>query len=87
MEDKLLDALMPAEILIKLLFNREDVFLIAEHVAPKLFPVEQMDVFLHSFLQSDASIESWVMYLADHKNRKTNFFEHLKKTIMMKFHK
>lgn len=87
MEDKVLDALMPAEILIKLLYNREDVFWISEYVIPTVYPTHKMDAFIHSFLQSDDELENWIEFILDHKLWKANFFPSLKKMITHKFHK
>ncbi len=87
MEDKILDALMPAEILIKLLYNREDVFWISEYVIPHVYPTHKMDEFIHSFLQSDEELENWIEFILDHKLWKAQFFPSLKKMITHKFRK
>lgn len=70
LEDALLDALMPAEVLIKLFYNREDVFLMSESIIPKLFPQQTMDAYLHGFLKDDSGLDAWLMYILDHKRRK-----------------
>lgn len=87
MEDKLLDALMPAEILMKLFYNREDVFWMSEYVVPHIYDNQKMDMYLRGFLGSDAHVEEWVSYLMDHKPWKLHFFGSLKKMLIHKFKK
>ncbi|MBP7007558.1 hypothetical protein KBB05_02275 [Patescibacteria group bacterium] len=42
-EDVLFDSIMPAEIMIKLLYNRQDVFTLSEHVVPAVYKKKDID--------------------------------------------
>lgn len=82
-EDLLFDMIMPAEIMIKLLYNRQDVFLISEHLVPCIYKKQDLDLFIQGSLQRKSGIAQHIIeYLMDHKHRKEHFFEAVKHMIM-----
>ncbi|HNG97658.1 MAG TPA: hypothetical protein PLW93_05290, partial [Candidatus Absconditabacterales bacterium] len=86
-EDTLLDIIMPAEIMIKLLYNREDVFLISERIIPAIYKPSSIEKHLaNTMTHKDQYVDKLLEYIMDHKPRKEYFFPTVKKMVVEAFH-
>lgn len=81
-ENKLLQYILPADILIRYLFLDTNMTLIIESVVTKLFNKEILDTFMKSFLKDDSQREECILYITDYKHYKKNFFSGVQKYII-----
>ncbi len=87
-EDVLFDSIMPAEIMIKLLYNRQDVFTLSEHVVPAVYKKKDIDPLIaESLTRSPWAAEKLLELVMDHKYWKESFFESVKTMMITKHRK
>jgi len=82
LENKLLQYILPADILIRYLFIDTNMTLIIESVVTKLFNKDILDSFMKSFLKDDSQREDCILYITDYKHYKKNFFSWVQKYII-----
>ncbi len=73
-ENKLIQYILPADILIRYLFLETNMTLIIENVVSKLFNKEILDNYIKSFLKDDSQRNDCILYITDYKHYKKNFF-------------
>lgn len=73
-ETKIMQSILPADILLRYLFIDADMFLITDTVISKIFDKEILDGFVTSFRKDDSQLEEFLIYITDYRNFKKNFF-------------
>jgi hypothetical protein len=73
-EIKIMQSILPADILLRYLFIDADMFLITDTVISKLFDKKILDTFITSFRKDDTQLENFLLYITDYRNFKKNFF-------------
>ena len=86
-ENKLLQYVLPADILIRYLLLDTNIFLAVETMVSKIFNREKLNTYLKSFLKDDSQRESFIHYIVNHKHFKKNFFQWVQKYIITLFQK
>lgn len=86
-ENKLLQYVLPADILIRYLLLDTNIFLAIETMVSKIFDREKLDTYLKSFLKDDSQREACIHYITNHKHFKKNFFQWVQKYIITLFQK
>ncbi len=81
-ENKLLQYILPADILIRYLFLETNMTLIIENIVTKLFNKEVLDKYMKSFLKDDTQRKDCILYITDYKHYKKNFFSWVQKYII-----
>ncbi|AHB41386.1 hypothetical protein P148_SR1C00001G0595 [candidate division SR1 bacterium RAAC1_SR1_1] len=81
-DNKLLQYILPADILIRYLFLDTNMTLIIESVVAKLFNKETLDNFMKSFLKDDSQWDECILYITDYKHYKKNFFAGVQKYLI-----
>ena len=76
---------MPADLLIRYIFNSEDVMLSTEYLCGRIFDKDQCDEYLMSFLEGDAKLEEFIEVLLSSNALKNGFFDGMHKLIAYKF--
>jgi len=84
-ETKVMQSILPADILLRYLFLDSDMFLITNTVIAKVFDKKILDTFITSFRKDDSQLESFLMYITDYRNFKRNFFSWVQKYIITTF--
>ena len=84
-ETKILQSILPADILLRYLFIDADMFLITDSIIAKLFDKKILDGFIKSFHKDDTQLENFLLYITDYKHFKKNFFEWVQKYIVTVF--
>ena len=86
-ENKLLQYVLPADILIRYLLLDSDMFLAVENMIGKIHDKEKLSEYLKSFIKDDSQRESCIHYITNHKHFKKNFFAGVQKYILNVFKK
>ncbi|MEI6425966.1 MAG: hypothetical protein WCO66_01295 [Candidatus Absconditabacteria bacterium] len=86
-ENKLLQYILPADILIRYLLLDTNIFLAIEHMVSKIYTKEKLDTYLKSFLKDDSQREACIDYITNHKHFKKNFFQGVQKYVITLFQK
>ena len=73
-ETKIMQSVLPADILLRYLFIDADMFLITDTVISKIFDKKMLDGFIKSFRKDDSQLENLLLYITDYRNFKKNFF-------------
>ena len=73
-ETKIMQSVLPADILLRYLFIDSDMFLITDTVISKIFDKKILDGFIKSFRKDDTQLEDFLLYITDYRNFKKNFF-------------
>jgi hypothetical protein len=73
-ETKIMQSILPADILLRYLFIDADMFLITDTVISKIFDKKILDDFIKSFRKDDTQLENFLLYITDYRNFKKNFF-------------
>lgn len=73
-ETKVMQSVLPADILLRYLFIDSDMFLITDTVISRLFDRKILDDFIKSFRKDDSQLESFLLYITDYRNFKKRFF-------------
>ena len=84
-ETKIMQSVLPADILLRYLFIDSDMFLITDTVISKLFDKKILDNFIKSFRKDDSQLENFLLYITDYKNFKRNFFWGVQKYMITTF--
>ncbi len=84
-ENKFLQIILPADILMRYLFLDTNVFLAVDTMIAKLFDKDKINDYLKSFLKDDSQRESLMHYINNYKNFKKHFFSGVQKYIMTLF--
>lgn len=84
-ETKIMQSVLPADILLRYLFIDSDMFLITDTVISKLFDRKILDNFIKSFRKDDSQLENFLLYITDYKNFKRNFFWGVQKYMITTF--
>ncbi|MEI6671872.1 MAG: hypothetical protein WCL02_00455 [bacterium] len=69
-----MQAILPADILLRYLFIDADMFLITDTVISKIFDKKILDNFIKSFRKDDSQLENFLLYITDYRNFKKHFF-------------
>lgn len=86
MNDKhIFELIFPADVLIKLLFETDDIDLVISCILDQIFNKDKLDPYMSSFLKSDAKLEEFFHYIWDYKLFKEHYFSWLKKLSVYKF--
>ncbi len=86
-EKKMISFILPADILVKYLFDAHDSYKISEYVVESIYDKEVLDKYMSKFLKNEDAMESFLLYLLDYKLFKKNYFSWIKKFITWKFRK
>ena len=81
-ETKLLQYILPADILTRYLFLDTNIFVAVETMIGKLFDDEILKKYLKSFLKDDSQREACIHYITNHKHFKKNFFHGVQKYLV-----
>lgn len=84
-ETKVMQSILPADILLRYLFLDSDMFLITNTVISKIFDKKILDEFMASFRKDESQLENFLLYITDYRNFKKNFFSGVQKYIMTTF--
>lgn len=84
-ETKIMQSVLPADILLRYLFIDSDMFLITDTVISKIFDKKILDDFITSFRKDDSHLEDFLIYITDYRNFKKNFFWGVQKYIITVF--
>jgi len=82
-DKKFLSFVLPADILLRYLFDDVDPFLVTEYISDNLFDKELTNKFIHSFRKDWGKLEEFILYITDYKNLKNNFFNGFQKYLMV----
>lgn len=86
-EKKIIPFILPADILIRYLFEWEDVYKISELVVENIYDKDVLDNYMSSFLKNKDVLEDFLVYLLDYRLFKKNYFKWIKRFISWKFNK
>lgn len=84
-ETKVMQSILPADILLRYLFIDSDMFLITDTVISKIFDKKILDDFTKSFRKDDSQLEKFLLYITDYRNFKKNFFWGVQKYMITVF--
>jgi len=84
-ETKIMQSILPADILLRYLFIDADMFLITDTVVSKIFDKKILDNFIKSFRKDDNQLENFLLYITDYRNFKKNFFWGIQKYMVTIF--
>ncbi len=84
-ETKIMQSVLPADILLRYLFIDADMFLITDTVISKIFDKKILDEFIKSFRKDDSQLENLLLYITDYRNFKKNFFWGVQKYMVTVF--
>lgn len=84
-EYKVLQHLLPADILLKYLFLDNDMFLITETVITRLYDRKVLDDYINRFRKQEDVLQDFLLYITDYKHFKKRFFAGVQKYIITVF--
>ena len=84
-ETKIMQSILPADILLRYLFIDSDMFLVTDTMISKLFDKKILDDFIKSFRKNDSQLENFLVYITDYRNFKKNFFSGVQKYMITTF--
>lgn len=84
-EKNILNIIFPADILIKYLFDQEDIFQVVDNIVVNLYDRDVLDNYLKSFLKSEDSLSDFLDYITNYQLYKDNYFKWIKKLSLAKF--
>lgn len=84
-ETKIMQSILPADILLRYLFLDFDMFLITDTIIAKIFDTKILDNFIQSFLDNDAQLENFLLYITDYRHFKKSFFAGVQKYMITTF--
>lgn len=85
LETKILQLVLPADILIKYLFLESDVFLVVDTIISKLFDKGILDDLINQIIKDESKFEDLLLYITDFRNLKKNFFTGVQKYVINYF--
>ena len=74
-ENKIMQFILPADILMRYIFLDMDMFLVTDIIVSKIYDKKILDKYLASFRKDEKELESFLLYITDYKHFKKNFFE------------
>jgi len=74
-EKNILNIIFPADILIKYLFDQEDIFHVIDNIVINLYDKDVLDDYLKSFLKSDEKLSDFLDYITNYQLYKENYFK------------
>ena len=84
-EKKILQYVLPADILLKYLFVDTDISMVVNNIVSKIYDTDILKEKLDSFRKDKWDLQSVYMYITDHRNFKKTFFKGVQKYIMDTF--
>lgn len=84
-EKNCINLVLPADILVRYLFEGKDAFLITNTLVAELFDMKVLDKFVLSFLKGDEQLRDFILYITDFQHYRKRFFKGVQKVIMNKF--
>ncbi len=84
-EKKILQYVLPADILLKYLFVDTNMFAVIDNIVSKVYDKEILDEKLKQFRKKKWDLKDLYLYLTDHKHFKKNFFKWVQKYIINVF--
>lgn len=84
-ENKILQQILPADILLRYLFLDNDMFLITESIVAKLYDKKILDGFIARFRKHESPLEDFLLYITDYRHFKKKFFAGVQKYIITIF--
>jgi len=84
-EKKILQYILPADILLKYLFVDTDIFSVIDSIVSKVYDKKIIDEKLKNFRKNEWDLQDFYLYITDHKHFKNNFFKWVQKYIINVF--
>lgn len=84
-ENKILQYVLPADILLKYLFVDSDMSSVINNIVAKVYDKEILNQMLQKFRKNQWDLQEVYMYITDYKNFKKNFFKGVQKYVMNVF--
>ena len=84
-ENKILQHILPADILLRYLFLENDMSLITESIIAKLYDKKILDAFVVRFRKHESPLEEFMLYITDYRHFKKKFFAGVQKYIITLF--
>lgn len=84
-EVKIMQSILPADILLRYLFLDSDMMLMTNTVIGKVFDKKILDTFVSSFRKDESQLEAFILYITDYRNYKKSFFGGIQKYIVTTF--
>lgn len=73
-EKSILTAILPADILVRYMFDKKDVIPMSQNLVPGLFDHDQIHKYLKSFVKSDEKLEEFITLITDYTHMKQHRF-------------
>ena len=73
-ETKIMQFILPADILMRYMFLDMDMFLVTENIISKIYEKKVIDKYIASLRKDDNELESFLLYITDYRHFKKNFF-------------
>jgi hypothetical protein len=74
-EKRILTAILPADILVRYMFDKKDVVHMSQNLVPYLFDNQKIHTYLQTFLKSDDQLEDFIIMITDYKHMKQHWFQ------------
>ncbi len=84
-EKKVINLVLPADLLIKYLYDGDDTLGVIEYVTSSIYDKKILDEYINSFLKSDEKLEELIEYMTNYHLFKRKYFKWVKKYIVNKF--
>lgn len=84
-ENKFLQQILPADILMRYVFLDTNIFLAVETILGKLFDNKTIDWYLKSFLKDDNKRDEFIEYITNYRHFKKHFFLWIQKYLIKLF--
>jgi hypothetical protein len=73
-EKRILTAILPADILVRYMFDKKDIIYMSQTLVPHIFDESAVLSYLKSFLKSDEKLEEFMIFITDYTHMKQNRF-------------
>jgi len=73
-ETKIMQFILPADILIRYMFLDMDMFLVTETIISKIYDKKVIDKYILSLRKDDSKLEEFLLYITDYRHFKKSFF-------------
>lgn len=84
-EKKLMSTILPADAIIKYIFDKDDIYKMIDFVSSNIYDQEKLDSYLSWFLKWDENLEEFIDYIFDYNYFKKNYFLWVKNFISWKY--
>jgi len=81
-ETKIMQFILPADILIRYMFLDMDMFLVTETIISKIYDRKVIDKYIASLHKDDHDLESFLLYITDYRHFKKSFFSWVQKYLI-----